>query len=176
MAFDCFLSIEGIQGECSDEAHRNAIELVGYNHSVTHTAGLTRGPSGGFDSVADHKDFVITKSVDQTTPQLAAACSQGTRYNSAKVEVARATGDKATYWEIEMKDVYIRSVAFNAAQDGDLPTETVALAYSKIVWTYYLFDHKTGRSRGTNQTSADLTQGSPDPSQWAASSNCSARM
>jgi type VI secretion system secreted protein Hcp len=159
MAFDCFLEIEGIRGESSDEAHRNAIELIGYSHSVTHTAGLTRGASGGFDSVADHKDFVITKSVDQTTPQLAAACSQGTRYNSAKVQVARATGDKETYWEIEMTDVYVRSISFSATEDGDLPTESVALAYSAITWTYYLFDHKTGQPRGRNQTTADLTQG-----------------
>jgi len=26
---------------------------------MTRTAGLTRGASGGFESVADHKDFVI---------------------------------------------------------------------------------------------------------------------
>jgi type VI secretion system secreted protein Hcp len=159
MAFDCFLEIEGVQGECSDEAHANAIELIGYSHGMTHTTGLARGSSCGFDSVADHKDFVITKSVDQTTPQLAAACSSGARYNSAKVEVARATGDKGTYWEIEMTGVYVRSMTFNAAQGGELPTETVALAYSKITWTYYLSDHKTGRSRGTNQTTVDLTQG-----------------
>jgi len=59
MAFDCFLEFEGVRGECSDTAHPNAIEVIGYTHGMTRTAGLTRGASGGFESVADHKDFVI---------------------------------------------------------------------------------------------------------------------
>jgi len=73
--------------------------------------------------------------------------------------VARATGDKDTYWEIEMRNVYIRSIEFRAASDGDLPTESVALAYSEITWTYYLVDHKTGRPLGRNQTTVNLAEG-----------------
>ena len=157
MAFDCFLEIEGIRGECSDEAHRTAIEVMGYAHGIAHTGGMTGGGAGS--PVADHKDFVVQKTVDQTTPILAQACSRGTRYPTAKIQVARATKEKETYWEIEMRNVFIRSIQFAASSDGDLPTESIALGYTEIVWTYYLFDHKTGRPLGQNRAMVSLETG-----------------
>jgi len=164
MAFDCYLTIEGVEGETTTSVHPGAMEVLAYSHGLAHTAGLIRGANGGVNSIAAHKDLVIVKSVDKATPNLAMACSSGTRYPRATLEACRASGygdgSIETYWTIELEDVYIRSINFSASPSDHFPQESVALAYSAITWTYFLTDHHTGQPRGQNTATVSLADGS----------------
>ena len=49
MAFDCFLKLEGIEGESLDQNHKGEIELLSINWGATQsgTSGYGGGSGGG---------------------------------------------------------------------------------------------------------------------------------
>ena len=149
MSFDCFLEVAGIAGESHDENHSDWIEVLKYHHEITHQPG---GPVGEA-SRCDHADFVITKVVDRASPLLAVACCRGSVISKVKMEICRATGDKAKYMEVILSDAMISRYEPDgeAQSDEGLPTEQVAFRYGKIEWQYLYTDHRSGRLLGNVQ-------------------------
>ncbi len=151
MAFDCFLKVEGIDGECTDEAHKKWIELLSYSHGVSQP-GSGSVSSGGARSAerCDHQDFSVVKSLDKTSPKLNLFCCNGKHIPTVTVELCRATENKQKYMEYKMSDVIVSSVRpGGSAQGGEaLPLEEVSFNYGKIEWIYTETDHKTGAPKG----------------------------
>jgi type VI secretion system secreted protein Hcp len=100
MAFDCFLKIDGIPGESSDDKHKEWIELLSYSHGLSQT-GSGSVSSGGARSAerCDHQDFSVVKTLDKASPKLALFCCNGTHIKKINVELCRAAGDKQKYME-----------------------------------------------------------------------------
>ena len=159
MAFDCFLKIDGVDGECTDEKHKNWIEILSYSHGVLQLASGSRS-SGGARSAerCDHQDFSCVKTLDKTSPKLNLWCCNGKHIANIKMELCRATGNKQKYMEYDMEDVIISSVRPGGSSQGgaELPLEEVSLNYGKIEWKYTETDHKTGAAGGTIPTWWDL--------------------
>ena len=160
MAFDCFLKIEGVDGESSDDKHKDWIELLSYSHGVSQPSSGAASSGGGRSAErCDHADFSIVKTVDKATPKLALACCDGTHIESIKVELCRAGGDKQKYMEYVMNDVIVASARPGGSSEGEaLPTEEVCFNYGKIEWVYTETDHKTGRPKGDVKAHWDLTE------------------
>ena len=159
MAFDCFLKIDGLPGECTDDKHKDWIEDPSYSPGVSQPASGSRS-SGGARSAerCDHQDFSVVKSLDKASPKLNLFCCNGTHIKEVKVALCRATGDKQKYQEYVMSDVIISSVRpGGTAQGGEaLPLEEVSFNYGKIEWVYTETDHKTGKAKGDVKTNWDL--------------------
>ena len=153
MAFDSFLELTGIESESKDKAHRNAIEVLTWHHEITQ-----EGRADQASRESHHGDFVITKTVDKASPQLAIACCDGTRIQKATLEVCRATGKKTKYMEITLHKAVIGRYKLLADCQGasGLPTEEIALRYSKIQWHYIQTDEESGRALGHVQSTYDL--------------------
>jgi type VI secretion system Hcp family effector len=151
MAFDCFLKIEGVEGESVDDEHGGWIEVISYHHLITNpSAGIKQtGPR----ERCDHADFTIKKAVDKASPKLAEYCCTGAQIPTVKVSVCRATREKTPYFEVELRNVGICRYEPLAATKGDdaLPTEEVGLRYDHIQWTYMVTDQKTGQRKGNVQ-------------------------
>ena len=159
MAFDCFLEIDGIPGESTDEKHKDWIELLSYNH------GLSQPSSGSVSSGGartaercDHADFSIVKTLDKASPKLALFCCNGKHIDKITVEQCRATGDKQLYMLYEMLNVIVSSVRpGGSAQGGEaLPLEEVTFNYGKIEWIYTETAHDTGKPKGDIKANWDL--------------------
>ena len=159
MAFDCFLKIDGVPGESTDDKHSDWIELLSYSHGVSQP-GSGAQSSGGARSAerCDHEDFSVVKSIDKASPKLALFCCNGSHIKEIKMELCRATGDKQKYMEVVMTDVIVSSVRpGGSAQGGEsLPLEEVAFNYGKIEWAYTQTDHKTGKPKGDVKAHWDL--------------------
>ncbi len=159
MAFDCFLKIEGIPGECTDDKHKDWIEVLAYQHEVSQPASGSVS-SGGSRSAerCDHGDFIVRKTLDKASPKLALFCSNGDHIKEVKMELCRAGGDKQKYMEYKLSDCIVSSVKPGGDAKGDdpLPTEEVAFNYGKIEWTYVETDHKTGKPGGQIMAHWDL--------------------
>jgi len=159
MAFDCFLKIDGVPGESTDDKHKDWIELLSYSHGVSQTSSGAAS-SGGARSAerCDHQDFSVVKALDKASPKLALFCCDGTHVKEVAVELCRATGDKQRYMEYKMEDVIVSSVRpGGSAQGGEaLPLEEVSFNYGKIEWTYTETDHKTGQPKGDVAANWDL--------------------
>jgi len=148
MAGDCFLKIDGIPGESTDEKHKEWIEILSFSHGVAQMASGDRSTGGAASGErCDHQDFSIVKSLDKASPTLDLRCCEGKHIDKVTLELCRATGKKEKYMEYKMEKVLITSVSIGGG-GGGLPTESVTFNYGKLTWNYIQLDHETGQSKG----------------------------
>jgi len=158
MAGDCFLKIEGIPGESTDDKHKDWIEVLSYSHGVSQMAGGDRSTGGAAtEGRCSHQDFSIVKTLDKASPTLDLFCCNGTHIKNVAVELCRATGAKEKYMEYKMQDVIISSVSVGGG-GGGLPTESVTFNYGKLTWNYIQTDHETGAVKGNVEKYWSLIQ------------------
>ena len=149
MAFDTFLSIEGLPGECLDKNHKNWIELFSFSHSVNQVADSSASAAGvRTGGKCDHGDFHLTKKLDKCSPFLLNKCCTGKHYPKATVEVCRNTGEKEVLYKIEFDHVVVSGVSCGGGQGQSDPMESVSFSYSKIKWNYFPIDPGTGKKAG----------------------------
>ena len=158
MAGDCFLKIDGIKGESTDDKHKEWIEVMSYSSGVSQPGAGDRSSGGAASSGrCSHQDFSIVKSLDTTSPTLDLKCCDGSHIAKVAVELCRATGSKEKYMEYKMEDVIISSVSVGGG-GGGLPTESVTFNYGKLTWNYIQTDHKTGEVKGNVEKYWDLIE------------------
>lgn len=160
MAFDCFLKIDGVPGESTDDKHKDWIELLSFSTGVSQISSGASSSGGGRSAErCDHQDFSVVKTLDKASPKLALYCCNGTHIKEVTVELCRAAGDKQKYMEYKMSEVIVSSARpGGSAQGGEsLPLEEVSFNYGKIEWTYTETDHKTGKPKGDIVSWWDLT-------------------
>ena len=149
MPFDCFVQVDGIEGESTDDKHKKWIEVLSFGLGATQAVGTAVSTGGARSGErVDVQDFSITKVLDKSTPKLFLACCKGTHLKTVTVELCRATGDKQKYMEYKMEDVLITSYSDMGSSGGDLPTEQISFNYAKLTLTYTQTDHDTGKPAG----------------------------
>jgi type VI secretion system secreted protein Hcp len=161
MAFDAFLNIATIPGESTDDAHKDWIEILSYDHAVRQpTSGSVSSGGSRTAERVDHGNFNVVKAIDKATPKLYLSCCKGEHINEVKLEVCRSGGDKMKYYEVILTDVTVASVSCSGQSKGatasPIPVENVSFAYGTIKWTYTQTDHKTGQKGGDVAGSWDL--------------------
>lgn len=147
MAFDCFLKIEGVTGESSDEKHEGWIEILSFKHGVS----VPRDAGSGLPSGRRvHQDFTVVKTVDKASPILVQRLCNNKEIKEVTIELCRATGDKQKYMEYLLQDVWINGIRLSGSPKGGeaLPLEEVSFNYKTITWTHFETDHKTGKPKG----------------------------
>ncbi|USX11300.1 type VI secretion system tube protein Hcp [Oxalobacteraceae bacterium OTU3REALA1] len=150
MAIDVYLQIDGIKGESADSTHKDWIECKSVQWEVLQPKSATASSAGGHTAErTEHKDIVIAKLADLATPLLLQTCSSGKTIPKAKFEFLRADGqgERIKYFEIELENVLISSVA-PQVQPGDILSEHVSIKYSKVKWKYT--QQKIGGGSGGN--------------------------
>jgi type VI secretion system secreted protein Hcp len=156
---DLYMQIDGLKGECTDSDHKDWIELLSYNHSISQPASATATSAGGGTTArCQHSDFSITKYIDLASQKLYEMCSSGKHIKSVNIEMMRASGDKRVkYMEVKMEQVVISHVA--PAGGSEFPSEAVSFNYGTIKWTY------------TQQKRADGSQGGNTTGGWSLVDN-----
>ena len=150
MAIDVYLQIDGIKGESTDNSHKDWIECKSVQWQVLQPKSATASTVGCHTAErTEHKDIVIAKMADLASPLLLQTCSSGKTIPKAKLEFLRADGqgERIKYFEIELENVMISSVAPSVAA-GDILGEDLALKYSKVKWKYT--QQKVGGGSGGN--------------------------
>jgi type VI secretion system secreted protein Hcp len=138
MAIDVYLQIDGIKGESADSTHKDWIECLAVNFEVIQPRSATASSAGGHTAErCEHKDIVISKLCDLSTPLLLEQCSMGKTIPKAKFDFMRADADgkRVTYFNIELENVLISGVAPTVAE-GNIMTETLSIKYSQVKWKY----------------------------------------
>jgi type VI secretion system secreted protein Hcp len=160
MAFDAFLKIETIPGESHDDKHKDWIEVLNYEVSVTQVSAGSRSSGGArTGGRADFADLSITHTIDKATPKLKLACANGEHIGKVILELCRATKDKTPYMVYKMENVIVTSVTTTGdakAPDTPLPLEVVTFNYGKMTWTYSETDKEKGTKKGEVETMWDL--------------------
>lgn len=156
MAFDAFLKIDGIQGESTDDKHKDWIEVLSYSWGVNQPASVTPSSAGGATHErANFQDLSVVKILDKASPNLALFCSNGTHIKEITIELCRAGGDKLKYMEYKMSDCLISSVS-QGGGGGAEATESISFNYGKLQWTYTQQKRADGSGGGNVAAGWDL--------------------
>lgn len=149
MPFDAFLKLDNIPGECTDDKHKDWIEILSYSMGVAQTGGASRSTGGAAAGArADFSDFTVVKQLDKASPKLALFAANATHIPKVSLHLCRATGDKTKYMEYTMTDVIVSGYQPSGQGGGDVPVESVSFNFGKIEYIYTETDHQTGAAKG----------------------------
>lgn len=158
MAANCFMKIDGIEGESTDAKYKNWFELHSFSHGLSQPS--SGEPSTGGSRTAercDHQDFVIHKDIDKATTKFFEYCCQGKHIANITVVLCRTINNQPVeYMKYELKDSIVAH--WEMSGSGGLPTDTLSFNYGGIKWTYTELDHRTGAAKGGVPAGWDLVE------------------
>lgn len=135
MAVDFFLKIDGIDGESAKDGHKKDIDVLSWSWGVTQM-GSFEGGGGGGAGKASPGDFHFTMLMNNASPKLMLACSNGEHIGKA-VAVARKAGKTPQeYLKITMSDILMSSYQTGGSSGSDIPQESVSFNFAKIEFEY----------------------------------------
>lgn len=137
---DIYVQFKGkytIEGESADKDHANWLEVSSWAHEIRQPKSATSSTAGGHTSErCEHADMVFVKDIDATSPKLWEAASAGYTFDEVTIDFMRADGaGRVKYLTIKLKHALISRVT-PAVQAEGLPTESFALKYAAVSWTY----------------------------------------
>src|SRR6516165_9679323 len=132
---DCFLKIDGIEGESKDTKHKGSIEISGWSWGAAQTGTSSHGGGAGAGKVA-MQDAHFSMSVSKASPKLMLACATGDHIKQAVLTCRKAGTDQQEYLKYTFSDVLVSSFQTNGASGGGTPTESLSLNFSKIEIEY----------------------------------------
>lgn len=159
MAFDAYMKIDSIPGECTDKGHEQWIQLLAFSHGVNQPHATNKGGGGARGGVerCEHQDFTVVKAIDKATPKLNLHCCNGKNLNKVKVEICRQNDSKVAYMTYEFETCIVRSVNISGTGGtGNIPAEQVNLSYAKINWKYTEVDAKSNQPKGNTVSYWDM--------------------
>ena len=112
-AVDYFLKIEGVDGESTDDKHKQWIDIDSY--SLNRAAQTVQ---------------IVRRTTSRSSAKLALFCAQGQHIKKAVLHVRKSGGD---YMKIELENVLITSYQTSASSSG-IPTESFSLNFTKVTF------------------------------------------
>jgi len=129
-ASEIFLELEGIPGESLDIAHRGWIEVLSFSESTSRpTSQQTPSQTG---------TLRFSKTVDKSSPKLAAAVSLGKLLPGARFEFITEGQLEMRFYIVELNDVVVESYTIDGAGTSR-PIEEVTLSFAHASWNYTEF-------------------------------------
>ena len=167
---DTFGKFTGIDGESTSKGHEKWIDIEAFSWGASNP--VTIGSGGVGVGKVNFSDFSFTKLVDASSPALFLSMAGGKHIDEALFDVVKTGGDPLTFLKYKFSDVFISSYSIGAG--GDIPTENISFAFSKIEMTYTPLgaDGKPG-SAITAFWDVEKNKGGistapiPEPSTWA---------
>ena len=139
---DYFLKIDGVEGESTDDKHKNEIQLESWSFGGINSSSFSSGGGGGAGKVA-MQDFHFVKKTDKASAKLLVACCTGEHLKSATLVCRKAGKDQQEFLTIVLSPALITNFQAGGAAGSDIiPTEQIGLAYGKIEYKYKPQDAK----------------------------------
>src|SRR5437899_8104931 len=136
MAVDCFLKIDGIEGESADAKHGKEISIESFSFGATQTGTMAFGGGGGAGK-ANFQDFHFTMKVNKASPKLFLACATGQHIKEATLTCRKAGGGQQEFITWKFSDLLVSSYTDSGHGSGDeLPMDSISLNYSKLEVDY----------------------------------------
>ena len=96
--------------------------------------------------------------MDKASVTLNANCVTGKSIPTVQIDLTRAgEGKQEVFMTYTLSGVLISSISAGGSGGGDVPTESVSLAFGKIVWKYMPTSGMTGAQGSKQEATYDLT-------------------
>jgi type VI secretion system secreted protein Hcp len=156
VAVDTFLKLGDIEGESTDDAHKDEIDVLAFSWGLSQpTADLGSGHGTGAGK-AVFEDLVVVKRVDKASPKLFEACATGTHVQAAALTCRKAGKAKQEFFKIRLSDVLVTSYEVDSSEE-DRPLDQIALSFAKVELEYVPVD-ATGKALAPVKAAFDLTK------------------
>lgn len=129
------MQITGITGESLDSNHKGWIEVTSFSHGLSHPS---TGTAGG--TKVAHADFALGKYLDKASLPLNLKVNQGGPAGSVIVEFQTTGNTPQVFYRVTMSDAVITSTSNKGAAGENRVTESISIAYKKILWEYWPID------------------------------------
>jgi type VI secretion system secreted protein Hcp len=128
MPVDFFLKLTDIEGESTDEKHKNEIVVESFSWGLLNPA----------EDRVSVQDFLFTSLVDKSSPILMLSCATGKHIDEA-VLTARKAGEKPLeYLIIKLKEVLVTGFQPSGSAGDVLPVQSFSLNFGAIAFDYTL--------------------------------------
>ncbi|HEX4507108.1 MAG TPA: type VI secretion system tube protein Hcp [Alphaproteobacteria bacterium] len=155
-----YLQFGSIQGDATQSAHVNWIQLLSVNWGLTRPVSNPAGSTAGRVLAAPRlAELSVTKDEDSATIPLIQQALSGSPQDATIDFISEATGDGLVYYSIALKQAVI--TAFTQGSSGDRPVETMTFNFTQISFS------------GT-QIDTDGTAGAPSSYGWDVAANAPA--
>ncbi len=162
MAWDAFLTVDGVQGESRRKGHEGEIELLSFSFGASNPSSIGIGGGGGVGKVS-LSAFNLMKYTDASSAELFKQCCSGKHFPTAKVILYKAGGEGGPldYLIYEFEEVYVSDIQWSGSEGGDgIPVESVSFNFGKVVVTYNQ-QSESGAKVGSFMGSWDVRMGTP---------------
>lgn len=132
---DCFLKIEGIEGESLDDKHAGEIEVLSWSWGASQPGSMAYGSGGGAGKV-NMQDFSFSMRNGKASPNIMLACASGKHIKSAVLTCRKAGGEQEEYLTFTLSDCLVSSFQTGGSGGGDVPIESVSLNFAKVEMQY----------------------------------------
>ncbi len=160
---DVFMKVEGTSGDARVRGFEGQIQLSGASLNISNF--VTPDPEGIAENVRSVSvgSLYLTKSADRSSPKLMMSAVEGAPLGT--VEITFTSPNPAgpgqsieSRWIIEGAE--IRSFnAFPDAANGNLPSETVEIAYASMRYQYFAKDAKGQRTGAMEEVKWKVPEG-----------------
>jgi type VI secretion system secreted protein Hcp len=161
MAFDTYLDISTVEGECTAKGFEKKIEIYSFSWGASNPTTVGSGAGGLSGGKVSISSFNFMKKTEKSSATLFAACCGGDHFDTAKVTMRKAGGTTAgqqIFLTYEFTDCMVESIQWSGSTGGDdSPTESVSMAFGQCKITYFAQDDK-GKMAKSGEASWDLTK------------------
>ena len=134
MATTTFIKFDGIDGESTNTDHPAEIEVLSWNWGLSVATVVSGGGGGASVGRVSPKDIHFIHRYDKASPMLMRMAATGRRIASAVLSARKAGAGQKDFLKITLKDILVTSI--NAGDDGNGPTEEIAVSYGDIQFSY----------------------------------------
>jgi type VI secretion system secreted protein Hcp len=136
--YDCFLWVDMIAGESTDDNHRQWIDIVSWSFGETLPAAATLAAGGASTARVAMQDFKFTMRTNKASPKLFLAGAAGQRIKEIRLEVCQPPPSRLKYLAIKLENVVVSSFVNlgNSGSSLSHPMEEISLSFSRIQITY----------------------------------------
>jgi type VI secretion system secreted protein Hcp len=137
MAWDAYLTVEGVSGESKRSGHEGEIEIVSFSFGASNPSSVGIGGGGGTGTVS-LSSFSILKKTDAASAELFQHCCTGMHFPTAKLTLYKSGGSTALdYLVYDFEEVFVDSIQWSGSDGGDpVPHESVSFSFGKVSITY----------------------------------------
>src|SRR5262249_20229592 len=108
---------------------KDEIEILSWSWGVSNPGSLS--PAGRPAGKPSISDISFMHGLDKASPLLLKACATGQHFKEASITRRKAGKGQQEFLVIKMNDVIVTSVQ-ESDGGGDIPTESVSLAFAKV--------------------------------------------
>lgn len=137
---DCYVKIDGIEGESKHKGAEGQIEVQGFEWQVSNASNPTTGGGSGIGK-ATPGAFMFKHLYDKAAPTIQKSCATGKHIASVKFTMSKSGDGQKEFLTVTMKQVTVSSVDMKCDERG-YPENTVELSFADIEFEYKPQDDK----------------------------------